>query len=338
MGVDPPAALVRVALDVRVTRRRRGECGRLWIESAATTPGRLEPKSCGVQSWVERQAELAAVADRTLFFVDGQPRSGTTWLQQMLDGHPDVCCRGEAMFRDHLAVPLDRVMRARHQELHNRNVSIFRHTGGYPLPDAGDTQFLLGTAILSAFRDQSRGGNYLAIGEKTPGNIFFFPQLQSLFPHARLISIARDPRDVITSNWHRFQSGSNQDDAAKAAFIGKVLPLAGEWMRTMLAFRERYPDNFRVVTYENLHRAPAETLAGLFRFLRVSDAGGIVSDCIARTAFARQTGGRPAGVAEDGSFFRKGVVGDWPSTLTPAMNETVLRALGWSFPHFGWTP
>jgi hypothetical protein len=29
-------------------------------------------------------------------------------------------------------------------------------------------------------------------------------------------------------------------------------------------------------------------------------------------------------------------VGDWRSTLTPAMNALVLRELGWMFGHFGW--
>jgi len=291
-----------------------------------------------VQSWIERQAELARLAQCQLFFVDGQPRSGTTWLQQMLDGHPDVCCRGEAMFRDHLAVPLDRAMRQRHQELHNRNTTIFAHTGGYPLPVADDTQFLVATGILLALRQQAAGTDFKAIGEKTPGNLFFFPQLKSLFPNSKLISIARDPRDIITSNWHRFQNAPGSDDAAKIAFIRRVLPMADEWMRTMLAHKERYPDSYRIVTYEALLQAPGPMLAQLFRFLGVTDRADIVADCVARTTFERLSGGRPAGVERNGSFFRKGVAGDWPSTLTPEMNEIVLRALGWSFPHFGWQP
>ncbi len=290
-----------------------------------------------MESWADRHAELARLAERQLFFVDGQPRSGTTWLQQMLDSHPEVSCRGEAQFRDHCAVPLDRAMRQRYAALHERNTTIFGHTGGYPLPDPGDTQFLLGTAILSAFRQQATTRpDAQAIGEKTPGNIFFFPQLRALFPHARLISIARDPRDVITSNWHRFQARPGATDADKVAFIRQVLPLADRWMRAMLACKAELPDSFRVVTYETLCDRPEPALAGLFRFLGVGDDGDVVADCVARTAFARLTGGRPAGSGQAGSFLRKGVPGDWPSTLTPTMNEMVLRELGWSFPEFGW--
>ena len=289
-----------------------------------------------MDDWASRHAELARLAERQLFFVDGQPRSGTTWLQQMLDAHPDVSCRGEAQFRDHCAVPLDRAMRQRHAALHERNTTIFGHTGGYPLPDPNDTQFLLGTAILSAFRQQVAGSAVRAVGEKTPGNIFFFPQLRALFPQAKLISIARDPRDVIASNWHRFQDRPGATDADKIAFIRQVLPLADRWMRAMLACQAELPDAFRMVTYEALHRSPEPVLSGLFRFLGVGDDADTVADCVARTAFARLTGGRPPGTEQAGAFLRKGIPGDWPSTLTPAMNEMVLHALGWSLPRFGW--
>jgi hypothetical protein len=47
---------------------------------------------------------------------------------------------------------------------------------------------------------------------------------------------------------------------------------------------------------------------------------------------------RAAGVTQDGSFFRKGVVGDWRPTLTPAMSDIILHDLDWTFPAFGWTP
>jgi hypothetical protein len=76
----------------------------------------------------------------------------------------------------------------------------------------------------------------------------------------------------------------------------------------------------------------------MFRFLSVSDTSNIVADCVARTSFAALTRGRQAGTEQRGTFFRKGIAGDWASTLTPDMNGLVLRELGWMFPHFGWKP
>ena len=56
---------------------------------------------------------LADLAGKQLFFVGGAPRSGTTWLQQLLNAHPDCSCRGEGLFWAQLATPLDALMTAR---------------------------------------------------------------------------------------------------------------------------------------------------------------------------------------------------------------------------------
>lgn len=291
-----------------------------------------------MQTWADHHADLARLAQRQLFFIGGAPRSGTTWLQQLLDSHPDVSCQGEGLFWKQLAVPLEEMMARRGQALAAKNTGLFRHTGGYRLPTPDDTEVLIGTAILLALRRQCGGKACLAVGEKTPENVFFFPRLKRLLPAARFIAIARDPRDVLTSAWHFFHKPAPGEDevAAKVAFIQSALPSLGEGARAMMAFGERHGADYMMVTYEGLRRAPMPAVAQLFRFLGVSDSEAVVRDCLARTDFAALTGGRAAGVAQNGSFLRKGVVGDWRSTLTPAMNEMILGELDWMFPHFGW--
>lgn len=293
-----------------------------------------------MESWDTYQADIAHIAQLQLFFVGGAPRSGTTWLQQMLDCHPDISCRGEGFFWKHLTVPLERMIAERRQALEAKNKRIFNHTDGYPLPKPEDTDFLIRTAILLALRQQIGGKPCRAVGEKTPENVFFFPHLERLFPQAKLITIARDPRDILTSAWHFFhqQIAGENDVAAKTAFIRSALPSLAEGARAMIALSQNRPEHCVTVTYEGLRRSPEPTLARLFRFLGVSDRKELVEDCLAQTSFAALTRGRPAGVEQSGSFFRKGVVGDWTSTLTPEMNEMVLRELGWMFPHFGWPP
>lgn len=289
--------------------------------------------------WIEQAGRLRDLAERQLFFVGGAPRSGTTWLQQMLNSHPDVSCRGEGLFWKQLAMPLDAMIAERRLALESKNLTLFSHSGGYPLPDAEDAGMLLGTAILLAMSRQQAGRNCLAVGEKTPENVFLFSRLQHLFPFAKFIGIARDPRDVLSSAWHLFHKpvAGDNDNHARIAFIRDALPSIGHGARTMLAMRKQDPARCLIVTYEQLHTMPVEAASRLFRFLGVSDDAGILSACIDRTSF-QALSGRTHGETRDGAFLRKGIVGDWPSTFTPEMNDIILSDLGWMFPEFGWTP
>jgi hypothetical protein len=296
------------------------------------------PQATRRTGWAARQAELADLAERQLFFIGGAPRSGTTWLQRILDSHPQISCRGEGLFSKTLAEPLDAMATARRQRIEEKNTNIFGHSGGYPLPADDDTDFLLGTAILLALLQQGPGQACRAIGEKTPENVFLFPRLKRVFPGAKFIGIARDPRDLLTSAWHFFHrpTAAENEVEAKTAFIRAAMPSLAQGARAMIALAESQPADCTTITYEALQAAPAAQAARLFRFLGGADHQGVVADCIARTGFAAMTGGRAAGTELSSSFFRKGVVGDWRSTLSPEMNEMVLRELGWMFAHFGW--
>jgi len=293
-----------------------------------------------LKSWDETSRRLSAVADRQLFFIGGAPRSGTTWLQQIIDCHPHASCKGEGLFAKDLYPPLEAAMAQRSKALQTKNQGLFQHTGGYPLPTSEDIEFLAGTAMLLALSQQAGEKDCRAIGEKTPENVFFFARFRALFPSAKFIAIARDPRDVLASAWYFFRKpvAADEDRETQLAFIRSALPSLAEGARTMVAFGERYPNAYRMVTYERLRKDPEPAVAGLFRFLGLSDSAETVRACLAQTSFSTATGGRAAGVAQDGAFLRKGVVGDWRSALTPEMNDLVLRELGWMFQYFGWTP
>ncbi len=266
-----------------------------------------------------------------MFFIGGAPRSGTTWLQQMLDAHPAVACRGEGLFLHHLAVPLEQLMAERTRVISAKNRDLFRHTGGFPHLAPADVEHLVGTAILLALNRY--GADCSAVGEKTPENVFFFPRLHGLFPHARFIAIARDPRDVLSSAWHFF---GKQHGQALPDFVRAALPSMEAGARAMLAFAEAQPAQTMLVTYEALRQAPAPVLTALFTLLGVAADAPTVAQVVAATEFSAATGGRAAGTTAEGSFFRRGIVGDWRQTFTPELEVLVMEALGWTFPRFGW--
>ena len=286
-------------------------------------------------TWRAIDEQLACLAQRQLFFVGGAPRSGTTWLQQLLNAHPDICCRGEGLFQQELARPLEALMAARRGALAAKNTAQFHHSGGFALPDQADTEHLLGTAILLALRRQTAGRRCQAIGEKTPENVFLFPRLKRLFPGAKFIGIARDPRDSLTSAWHYWGKARLETDA-QSAFVEASLPAVEAGLLQMVEFTDTYRSDCRVFTYESLLKMTEPIMAGLCRFLDVSDAPDVVARCVQTAEFAAQTGGRPRGQTLEGAFLRKGVAGEWRSTLPPELAAMIAARLDWAYDWFGW--
>jgi hypothetical protein len=288
----------------------------------------------------QRFADLLDISKQQIFFVGGAPRSGTTWLQQILNGHPDISCRGEGFFGNSLIVPLYQLIDQWRKIVIEKNEQQFRHTGGYPPPCAEDADFVAKIAILQAFQRQCGGRSYRAIGEKTPENVFMFPKLRQILPGAKFIGIARDPRDVVTSTWHYFRKpavGLTEDDA-KFALLDQSLPELNMTARALIDLAQQYPVDTMLLTYAGLTRETSRVVGELFEFLEVSADPPVIAHAIAQASFEIATHGRKRGDARDGEFLRKGIVGDWRSTLTPAMNARILEQTGWMFEHFGWTP
>lgn len=288
--------------------------------------------------WSERIGNLASLAGRQLFFIGGAPRSGTTWVQQLFDAHPEVSCHGEALFSQELAKPLEQLMLARRKALEAKNKELFRHTGGWPLPEADEVEVLLGTAILLEMERSAAGGNWRAVGEKTPENVFLYPRLRGLFPEAKFIGVARDPRDMLASAWRMFREGKpgfEQTEAAKQGFAEGALGVIGNGLRGLIAMERQDGAHCTNVTYEALIRTPEAEVARLYGFLGVTVTDELVADCVARCSFEALSG-RKRGQAAEGAFLRKGVVGDWPATFPPAVGASVVLHLGWAYSHFGW--
>jgi hypothetical protein len=277
-------------------------------------------------AWLNQAAVLNELAARTLFFIGGPPRSGTTWVQRVADAHPRVSCRGEGLFQRLLAGPIDALYRDYAEGLAEKNDALFRETGGYPLPAAADADHLLGAAVLLALRRQGLGADALAVGEKTPENVFLFPRLKRLFPGAKFVGVARDPRDVLASAWRQFGrtgqgpgAGGPDDEPAKTAFAAAALPQISRGLEVMIALERHYGDDCLILTYERLLAEPQAGYTALYRFLGVDDGPAVVAAGLAAT---RQT----VGVAR----------GDADGTLTPGLRDRAARETGWAFERFGW--
>ncbi len=71
----------------------------------------------------ETQHAIERVFAKQIFFIAGVLKSGTTWLQLLLDAHPEIACRGEAHFIDSLYPKLATAFERYNRESADRNQS-----------------------------------------------------------------------------------------------------------------------------------------------------------------------------------------------------------------------
>lgn len=253
---------------------------------------------------------------KTVFFVGGAVKSGTTWLQLLLDKHPNISCRGEGHLFDKLAVELGKACDAYNLYIDDLNKRVFSEMEGYPLLTENGLLYLIAAASSLLLGSQAKGDpNIAAVGEKTPLILQYLPLVDLLFPSARFIFMVRDGRDCTVSGWHH-NKRMNQDWARNppVSFAEYAGNFAKGWagdMENAHSFIEKHPDRSLIVHYERLLAEPEANMARMCRFLGVDDTPDVAAACCDQASFRNLSGGRAAGEESAQSFFRKGVVGDW---------------------------
>jgi hypothetical protein len=274
---------------------------------------------------------ISMLRQKQIFFVGGTGKSGTTWLQLLLDAHPSVSCSGEGHFPDHLWEVLKQAMDQYKNLIGTNNKQLFNELEGYLPPTGKDVLYIFASCIAVFLVEQSKGKVALAVGEKTPGNIRYFPRLATLFPTAKFIQIVRDGRDCAISGWFhnlRNKEWVKYNCGSLDTFVERVAEVWATDLAKAHEFADAHPDRIRRIRYEDLARDAETTLAGLFRFLGVEATETVVADCRRQASFAKWSGGRNPGEENRLSFFRKGVAGDWRNHLSEEQNALFREQAG----------
>ena len=165
--------------------------------------------------------------------------------------------------------------------------------------------------------------------------------LDVLFPTAKFVQIVRDGRDCAVSAWfHNVRVTPEWTKENLRSFDAYVARYAVSWAKRVAAaqhFADRHRDRFFRVRYEDLATDPEGTLTKLFRFLGVSSGEAVLARCRSEAGFAKLSGGRSPGQEDRGSFFRKGVPGDWRNHLTPVMEAEFRKQAGDWLDRLGYT-
>jgi Sulfotransferase family len=260
---------------------------------------------------------ITAIRRKQVFFVGGAAKSGTTWLQFLLNAHPEISCSGEGHFANKLLPGLAKALEAHNATLHSKSHSIFADLNQQPLLTNGHTLYLTTAAICMLLCAPKKVSLARIVGDKTPDNVRHFPLLARMFPHAKFIHIVRDARDCAVSAWFHNQRISpgpfSKHFASFSEFTGAF---AKAWVLNVslgAKFAAELPGRCLTIRYEDLSREPMALFTRICGFLGASTDPAILQACCAAADFANLSGGRSRGQEDRGSFFRQGLPGNWRS-------------------------
>ncbi|GAA4860470.1 sulfotransferase [Luteimonas vadosa] len=264
-----------------------GEFGESWdaLQRGCRTKRRLESYDAEAQRAVfdllhgtgpEKAAGVSAAAaggrpqdpDPGLVFIVGMHRSGTTLLERMLAGHPDIRDGGETN-----VFPASLRLAADHYAPGVLDAGIVRRLGRADLGEAGG-------AFRRYARWRAAGRGWLT--EKLPSNFLNVGFILRALPEARILHMRRDPIDTCFSNLRTYFSGA----AAYSYDQGELADFYLRYRRLMDHWHDRAPGRILDVDYELLVQAPepqARRIAAFCGFgyvdgmLQVDRAGGSVA-------------------------------------------------------------
>ena len=297
----------------------------------------------GPFDYLAHHGAVTRLLEKQIFFVGGAEKSGTSWLQHLLDAHPQVSCGGESHFTDPLLPGIKKALEEHNALVMQKNINPMRYElGGVPDTfEEEDLKYISTSAILISLLKQARRKTPIAVGERTPNNVYAFALLRNLIPKAKCIHIVRDPRDAGVSYWHNVRRSVRPEMRRDMLTVAEMVKqYAGIWVTVIqsgLRFAARHPDQYCELRYEDLLGQSVPTLARLCRFLGVDDRAEVLQPCLEKTSFAKLSGGRAPGQENKQSFFRKGIIGDWQNHLDAETNAYVIAEAGELMRRYGYT-
>ena len=244
-----------------------------------------------------------------LFLVFGFPKSGTTFLQRMLDMHPEVSCPVEQAFTNltaDLAVLLDRYRQAL--------AVVDRRTGGQGVPafDLALRNSILAALIRALAASFAGAKPVCGLNENTV--IDRFAYYDEILQRPKMIAIFRNPVDTAVSSWRHNRRLAAIEPKRAAAHLKRLRRADGTLENFVQLFAEEYQGkanayldyaegrpNFITTTYEALVTDRKEELRRLFRFLGCDASAAAVAPIVARSSREAM-----AGESTDPQFFGVG--------------------------------
>lgn len=293
-------------------------------------------------------SRLEKIDQMQVCFVAGFVKSGTTWVERILDSHPDIVCKGEAHFGSLLTPAIRNCIslynakipkKGNWSRLHNEMPET-HHETNYRFAES-DLKFILGESMRLMFAKWIDKDGPRVIGDKSPDNLLHMSILDEIFPESRFVYVVRDVRDVIVSGWF-FNLNVNPSQTLEkySSIHDYAIHVSASWRRQVseqLSTRLILGERFHELRYEDIVENPFAALRGIFEHLSVDSSEQVIARVADATRFKRFSGGRDEGDENRQSFYRKGVVGDWRNHFTDETEAIVRSECGALLKSLGYT-
>jgi len=227
---------------------------------------------------------LQKVFNKEIVFIVGATRWGTAWLQQFLDAHPEICCKGEGHFTDILFPLLAKAFDEYNTkaEFVGNRLQQSGQAGNAAGFTFEDVHHLMMTAVGLVLDRWAGGGEYKVIAEKTPEHILSLHLLIRAVPKMKIIHVYRDGRDEAISAWD-FNNALSQGEFQKRYPNLKdfAATFAGNWVNCITAarrFEKQNPGRSFHIRAENLQGEAEEELAPLLKYLNVDASRDVIKE------------------------------------------------------------
>jgi protein-tyrosine sulfotransferase len=202
-------------------------------------------------------------------FIVGVPRSGTTLLRVMLDSHANIACGPEfSILTDNVARIWGRQWPSIESLSWDVSLKIF---GNFKFTEA-DVDRFAARFVDDVFSAYAVRRNKQRWAIKVPRLVEKLAYVARLFPHASVIHIVRDGRDVVASSLEQCRKRPDwYPDYDAAGFARDWVSMIAQARRDAGALRA-----YREVHYEALVSEPRSTLEGLLCFLGESWDGAVL--------------------------------------------------------------
>ncbi len=247
-------------------------------------------------------------------FVVGFPRSGTTWISQLVSQLPrTVVLEKSGLF--HALQDLEQWWRTEHQLT---TLAGKDHAGNF-LAEQDLCELLRPVCSHAMGRLATALPETELVVEPTPENLEFEQLIRGVFPDAYFLHVIRDPRDALCSMRRAANAWEN-------GFPGRPIHIANRWREYMrCADRlERGTERYLETRYEDMLAAGPEELYRIVRWLGLS---ATTDDCKAAHEQCtlermKKESGYPQG------FFGSGRAGGWRDELGRGEVRLVEYLLG----------